>query len=469
MRSTTLPFTIEQVVDLLRLKKRPGQEDVSNFDVTCPLCGGKYKMSCSREKNTWHCYRCGESGGTMGLYAQVVHGDPNYKVKDEIISALGQNKVRDIPMVRCAGIQPASDSVLDKAYSALLSLPEFQISRDHHENLINRGLREEAIRKNAYASFIPIVQLMKMFKLEEINRAENIIKSLDFSSIASSLIPHRRQLIAGYLVCQHIHQKHPDVDLKCVPGFFQVQQRDFFVYREGMAIPTRNINGEICALQIRKDGKAAVRYVTVSSKGLPGGPTEKISRTHFPRANAEFAEGTTVYLTEGPLKSDVALDLFQRMGEKRIAFLALQGVNNTRELESIAKALLERNVQCIKIALDADKMTNINVMKASRAIRKRLHEAGIRAQSFTWPDDDYAKARFDTLSALCEQCGLPYTMSGNVYLDIAGMTQLLAKNKIKSDFVIIDGEKREETWQASTKGIDDYLLTKYRLQKAKGR
>ena len=99
--------------------------------------------------------------------------------------------------------------------------------------------------------------------------------------------------IAGIAVAEQLQKA--DIDMEGVPGFFRFQvtengnKKDIWSFRleTGMLIPTRNRNGEIVCLQARKD-RGRLRYMTLSSKGLPGGVSSGISRTHFRRSERKY-------------------------------------------------------------------------------------------------------------------------------------------------------------------------------------
>jgi hypothetical protein len=69
---------------------------------------------------------------------------------------------------------------------------------------------------------------------------------------------------------------------------------------------------------------------------------------------------TSVYLTEGPLKANVAHHIALSMG-KSIGLVALAGVNNTNALIGTFEALKRLGVHTIVEAFDMDKATNEHV------------------------------------------------------------------------------------------------------------
>jgi len=200
-----------------------------------------------------------------------------------------------------------------------------------------------------------------------------------------------------------------------------------------MIIPTRNVFGQIVGLQIRKD-KGDVRYKTYSSKGLPKGAEVGISRLHFPKANPKLT-GSKVYLTEGPLKADIAKHLLL---DDKAYFIACQGVSNTSALSKCFKWLQRNGVKEVINALDMDKITNINVMMASKKIAGAAKECGISILNMYW-DEEEAVRRLEALGHSKEQIEKPFQM-------------LLLETKRLYD----QGASIDPHW-GKNKGIDDYL------------
>lgn len=90
-----------------------------------------------------------------------------------------------------------------------------------------------------------------------------------------------------------------------------------------------------------------LRYMTVSSKGLPDGVTEGISRAHFPLANPPLSKDVHVCVTEGPLKADAASELLGP--DAKVFFIALHGTMNTKELPDFFKLCKKKGSSALKM------------------------------------------------------------------------------------------------------------------------
>lgn len=257
--------------------------------------------------------------------------------------------------------------------------------------------------------------------------------------------------LAGLAAASGIERQ--GLTLAGVPGFFKLGGYWCFKMESGMLIPTRNAKGQIVAMQARKDN-GDLRYKTISSKGLPYGVTEGISRAHFPLENASISPDIEVMLTEGPLKADIAAHLLN--GES--ALIALQGVNNTNEIPSIIDILKDAGVTTIYNAFDMDKTTNIYVAKAGRTLRKKFAKEGINMPVRCW-DERYAEVKEKELLNLCLRHGIPVREHDNIFTRITLMAQSLTSNGIQHSVVTIDGAEKKDCWSEKTKGLDDYLLS----------
>ena len=464
----SIPITC--VVDLLGLERDPrGPKQGSSYNVKCPFCADKgYHLNISELKNTYRCVLCSgaqKGTGALDLYGRVAmntphipgsNGNGSYLYK-RLREALGiadtsalKKYINENARPRTQDILRASDKELDAAYSQLIKTVHFSLSEHHKYSLIKRGLDCSEIEKNQYRSIQDDLSWISMFpeyirlyRVEGLGKLKNQVPALKRYS--------DNRLIAGFIVASEIIRN--GVSVKGVPGFFQLGKRWCFRVDTGMIIPTRNEYGEIVSLQLRKD-TGQLRYMTVSSKGFPMGVTEGISRTHFPRSNPEINEKTTVILTEGPLKADVALSL---MGNST-AFIAMQGVNNTYELPMVMAKLKGKGVNSVINAFDMDKLTNQNVSRACKTVRRIAKEYGIGMVMRCW-DNEYAKTKYSELAKLCEINGIHIKDEQNIFTAISLMSRdLFAANVQHSVSIAEDGSERKNYWSALSKGIDDYLL-----------
>lgn len=447
-------ISISRVVELLGLYRDPrSHPQAASYYVQCPFCEDKkWHMNINEAKNSFRCVLCGASGGVLALYGPVAHGTKfvsgeNGNTKKLFAQLCADLKLESPRAVATAkrGEQPkqihrAEDKVVHATYRELLSLPEFALSSPHRQNLLERGLKEEVIERNKYRSFLledvvgdlvsPETTKWYAKNLRAVKREQPLLKY--FAD---------KRVMAGLVLAKRLERK--GCVFEGVPGFFKLGEYWCFRLEDGMYIPTRNMAGQIVALQVRKDD-GDVRYKTISSKDLPEGVSVNISRTHFPMGNTPLGEMPTVVLTEGPLKADVALEL---MEDASTMLMAIHGVNNTAELGEIFVALQKAGVKKIVNALDMDKITNPNVLRASKAIRMLAKEHGLSMTYRFW-GIGFAKMKEGELEELCQNHSIELPKAGNPYWRIAHMTSRLSQA----------GVEIEHGWESRTKGLDDFLL-----------
>lgn len=467
--SQQFSIAIDRVVDLLGLERDPRRQKATSYNVRCPFCGDtKYRMNINTEKNTYNCVHCaGEKtgGGALDLYGRVALGTPLIpgKARDggngnvlykQLAEALKiaqpvdfRERIAAQPEVHA--IYPASDDALDKCYSALLNLKLFKLTDEHKAKLMKRGLNEESIVRNEYRS-VPE-------DCSWVNGNRKLVKEFRQTGILESLpnhkkIKNREQVIAGYLVGRKLTRL--GISMKQVPGFYCVNGHWIFQWEAGMLIPTRNRKGQIVGIQARKD-TGNLRYKTLSSKGLPEGVTDGISRVHFPLANSKLEPKTSVYLIEGPLKADVTAHL---MGGNSF-FAAIQGVNNQNGLADFFEEMKTAGVATLYNAFDMDKLTNSHVAAAGRSLRKKAEKSGIKVKMKLW-DEDYARIKWLELMPLCRYHHIKVNMQPDNYFTAVGALaeELHKKGIVHSVTFSADGKPTKHYWSDETKGIDDFLL-----------
>lgn len=479
--SLQFSISINEIVDLLGLEKDPKSGGAISYYVRCPFCGDKrYHMNINAEKNTYNCNRCTSAktgGGALDLYGRVAlhtelkpgkpeqggNGSVIYaSLKEALRGTAGSvQRIESAPPARQrptqkAAVVPADDSFLDRAYSALLSFPELRLSEIHHQALIKRGLSSNAIRRGGYRSIDPSFAWVEELGVTDATDEPFFQFNAECKAHEALRNMQWQQRAAGWVLGQYVCGKLGEPP-KRVPGFFRLGDSWFFRADPGMLIPTRNSAGEIVGLQVRKDS-GNLRYMTVSSKGLPEGVSEKISRLHFPLGNAEIGSGAPVYFTEGPLKADVALELLREPA----IFIACQGVNNRSELPDIFAKLHKAGVTAVRNALDMDKITNPHVAAACNTIRSLAVQAGLDWENIFW-DPAYALRKLMELSALCRYNHVPgpeFTPdigTDAVFTAVAEAAAALHQHGRQHSTSGLGVKPDHHYWSDRTKGIDDYL------------
>ena len=473
--ASNFSIPIEKIVDLLGLERSPKNRPGSrSFKVHCPFCNHKgYTMDVDTSMDVYHCFHCPDdiqkNTGALDLYSRVRFGhglkrDESKEVFKQLCSELGVKSAvpqrSKFMVLRDSNIYPADDQKLDKAYSALMGLEYLKLSSQHLENLVARGLPIREACKKGFASLPPSSVLIANHpegsNMKDWYTRSNISqfkKRLPAMSTVS-----KNDIIAGVLIAKELVNQ--GVDLHGVPGFYHLTPQIWaYRYDCGMLVPTVSYEGNIVGIQTRRDTvlKNGIRYMTLSSKGLPDGVTSGISRTHVCHSQRTISERTSVYLTEGPLKAEIILWLLRQDGlNDDIAVIAVQGVNNTNELPMIARKLKRDGVRRIQSAFDMDKCCNLAVATASRKIKQIFNAEQISVDVLCW-DQEYAFQKRGDLIQLASHNRMSFQITDNPFFDIARLAQKLSDAKIEYDTRYENGIRIKEHWRKETKGLDDYL------------
>lgn len=473
--SQQFPISIDSVVGLLGLERSPRyRHGAVSYNVRCPFCDDrKFHMNINTAKNTYNCLHCPgdkSGGGALDLYSRAAlgyelrpgkqqNGGNGNVVYKKLAEALHLQSPVQIVATKAArdeihSVRRASDDQLDKAYGTLLDFRHFALTEAHRRNLLNRGLDVESIERNGYRSMVDFswvsdypaaIAYYNRFGLRGIFDRYDSLRNMPF-----------KQRVAGMIVANELQKA--GIELYGVPGFFRLSLPNgekvwSFRIECGMLIPTRNSKGQIVGMQARKD-RGSLRYMTVSSKGLPDAVEEGIARLHFPLANSPLKADTRAILIEGPLKADITA---ARIGENAF-FLAQQGVANRVDLPNAFRMLRNHGISELLNAHDMDKITNPHVGAAGKTLQKLAGNEGLSMSWLYW-DRDYAWEKYFELASLCRYHGIPVAEhGGSIFERVAGLSDVLFQWKI-SHSITIDGNGHEEKryWRDSRKGLDDFL------------
>ncbi len=257
----------------------------------------------------------------------------------------GDTEYLDFPIPRMVfGIRTLRDGrAVDCSMLSLLTL-----SAEHRENLRERGLSDDRIDQNQYRSM--------------------------------PQTPEGRKLLASLL-------RGTGHDLQGIPGFRTSYGEWTLSGPNGFLIPVRNKDGLIQGMKIRLDeGEPGRKYRWLSSRNAPNG-TRGYSWTHVTGNTAS----KRAYITEGPLKGDVASYL-----DNDTLFVCIGGVF---ALHGLKDTLMSLGVTEVVEAMDMDQMTNPQVRRAIQAIRREVQSIrGIRYSKYVWNPaykgiDDYYLSR----------------------------------------------------------------------------
>jgi len=258
---------------------------------------------------------------------------------------------------------------LDTVYRALLE--EHLLTPAHQRHLVEeRQLGAEAIRDRGYKSW--------------------------------GYAPQPR-----YRLARQIYDLHQAVALD-VPGIIVRKQKGpeyvTLAGSAGIAIPVRDVKGRVIAMQIRADDPKYGKYQSLSSASQGGASSG--TPVHVARPRGDRTGSGRVWLTEGPLKADIACEGLSEV------VLAVLGVNATRELPETLKLLRQRGeLRELVIALDSDWHTKEAVASARLLIAERAARQGIPVWLADW--DPAHKGLDDLLLAGGRPKLHPYQVQGN--------------------------------------------------------
>jgi len=303
-------------------------------------------LSLNTDTDQYRCNLCGAHGNSVSLYARIF-GISNKKAYQELLQEGKVYLMPQQPVPQKQERQPIALELRHQMYTDMLE--HLTLLPKHQDNLLERGLSEERIARNQYRS------------MPETERG--------------------RRLLAALL-------RAHDHDLLGLPGFRTSYGEWTMSGPNGFLIPVRDKNGMIQGLKIRLDSDNAPerKYRWLSSRGMPNG-TRSYSWVHITGNTAS----RRAFLTEGPLKGDVASFL-----SNDALFVCIGGVN---ALGGLRDAIQTLGVREIVEAMDMDQNTNRQVREAIRTMRREVQKIpGIRYSKYTWNPtykgvDDYFLSR----------------------------------------------------------------------------
>ncbi len=351
-RTSDFPFTIMDVVELLRLHIRRRSPDYIYAD--CPLCGSQRgKLCINLTKNAWCSNCCGDSGGMLALYAKAQNVS-NATAYSEICDALlmggfapdREAKRQERLQKEAVLSERAPTQVLHQTYSTLLGL--LLLTPAHRKHLQEkRGFNDEQIATLGFKSTPP-------------------------SYLCRSLTAKLIQL---------------GCTVQGVPGFYMDDNGKWTVKfhqrTSGILIPYRNLDGMIQGLQIRLDrplkkegdppDKGGAKYLWLASTSKTFGVSSG-SPVHFVGDPCS----RVVYVTEGALKADIAHVLMNR------TFAATGGAGCVTQLDSLFESLRRNGTEEIIEAEDMDKYSNKGVSQGASKLYLLAKKHGLSCRRLTW-------------------------------------------------------------------------------------
>lgn len=205
-------------------------------------------------------------------------------------------------------------------------------------------------RDKAYSTFLNglSLQLMDRIQLKQRGLSDEQIKAADYRT---KPLNNDRDLQRAIAMLEA-----SGAELKNLPGFFIDERKNKWSCsgNAGIVIPSRDIDGHINSLLIRQDNNSKNKYISFSSKkGATAGNTTHCPITHAFKHRSEI--GTTIRLTEGLLKADVASAL-----DKTKYTLGIHGLRSAGDLTNI---LQELEISRVIISFDMEATGDVQKTK----------------------------------------------------------------------------------------------------------
>ncbi len=277
----------------------------------------------------------------------------------------------------------------NKTYSMFLSM--LVLADTHRQNLLKRGFTEQQIEENGYKS-TPVFGY------------KNLTKKL---------------LAAGCTV-------------EGVPGFYQDKDGEWTIHfsnkSSGFLVPVRNMDGLIVGAQIRLDHPYDGRkYIWLSSTNYHKG-TSSGSPVHLAGNPGE----KTVFVTEGPLKGDLAHALSGR------TFGCVPGANQYANLPPFLQAMKLMGTEMVYEAYDMDKLLKT-------VCRGDYNEKCVHCENYR---KDWKQQVIP-----CEKKSIKRQ---NIQRGCRKLTQICRETELSVKTLTWDMDS-EGDWAENVKGVDNYL------------
>jgi len=328
------------ILPLLPIEQPRGNR--SSYYVPCPCCDENRTrnghLNISLAKDVFRCPRCSFSGGVLDLYAHYakVNRDEarnSIAAKLNVYESGNNGNVRIFEQKEPAVKEyPLADiQARDATYSALLN--KLSLASDHKDNLLKRGLSEQAIEDKCYRT-TPVV---------------------GWKTIARRL-------------------QDEGLYLSGIPGFYREHdgQWTFAEIKRGILIPVRDIHGRIQGLQVRRDNTERRKFRWISSSERQDGCKAE-GWTHLA---GEIGE--KILLIEGPMKADIINHL------TGWTVLSVPGVNSLTQLRNSMLELKSAGIKHVMTCFDMDLMKNFHVQNAYKALLWALDSMELAFGTYLW-------------------------------------------------------------------------------------
>lgn len=343
---------LDEYIRMIGLKK------TDRVHYECPVCGSGHRANGSgglsvshRGYPHWTCFACGEKGDVVDMIRHVEGLSFSEAIKrGEEMFLAGGATIKPVPVVRNTQPQSNIASIEKRDTFYRFILGGLSLSQKHISDLKARGVLDSEIGRYRSVPDRVWSNTTKGFFADLTQNAMSVLNDT------------------------------PDG----VPGFYVNQDGcwTFAVTYQGFLIPVMDMAGRIQGLQLRVDDPTkSAKYIWISSNP---DPTRKRPYTNgtcaesVPHCRWGSRARDTLYITEGPLKGDIASTLLDR------TFLALPGVTSTSTLPNILTAFKKRGVVRVVFAFDMDRATNPAVASAIEKAQSIVKKAGLECHDFIW-------------------------------------------------------------------------------------
>ena len=331
---------MQEVLTALNL---PFPDGRGQFSLYCPKCddgSGRKHLAVNARLGLFNCVRCGVHGGIIQMYALFAECSEKEAVHRLLEWRKGRGTIpRPAPAFTVKQNEIASLEARSNTYAHLLLA--LDLKDRHRENLLKRGLPEEALFR--YRS-VP--------------------------SWGSEKDLTKRLIEEG-------------CEVKGVPGFFVHKgEWTFQRLKNGFLIPALDVDGNIQGLKVRLDDETERKYRWISTAELPEG-TASEAYCHIAGSVTE-----SMFLTEGELKADI-VSCFTGRG-----VISVPGVNSLGKVPETVAELVKRGMKEVWICYDMDLYTNPNVQRGYGNLKEILSSFPIKVGTYRWDPaykgiDDY--------------------------------------------------------------------------------
>lgn len=370
-----IEYTLQDVLNLCGIEYPAGNV----VRIRCPFCQGSKinkDFSINFTDQSFGCFRCGITSRYGTMFYAILHNITSKEAHKEIVQQLGisesskkmQYKPRENPQPQISeDAEMAPIEVLDNTYKNLLKC--LSLSQKNREDLLSRGFYEEELLNLEYVTYPK--------------------KNPDSITQEYFSIPRKLQ--------------DASCTLRGVPGFFRTKNKGVWslcARKGGILIPYRDFNNRIQCFQLRKNneeleiddetGEKEYKYSWIASGGLRDG-SKASTKIHYavdfkwdPDKSCFIPDikGNKVLLTEGAMKGDLTHAI------SGIPVICVPGVNSAVEsLQENIPLLKSIGVDTIIIAYDMDRVMNIHVIKALRAMKDVIEKNGMNCQQTSWSNE----------------------------------------------------------------------------------